>query len=70
MEVDVMRELQSSELVLVSGATGQCTPENSGSGNTYGGVSDPSSVAQDLIEIYEGAIEVTSYIIERVAKSL
>lgn len=65
-----MRELETNELMFVSGATGRCTPENSGSGNTYGGVSDPGSVANDMIQIYEGAIEVTSYIIERVAKAL
>ena len=70
MEVDVMRELTSNELALVSGASGQCTPANSEGGNTYGGVSDTTSVAQDMINIYEGAVEFTSYVIERVVKSL
>lgn len=70
MEVDVMRELTANELDFVSGATGQCTPENSGGGNNYAGVTDPGSVADDLIEIYEGAIEFTSYVIERVAGAL
>jgi hypothetical protein len=64
MEVDVMRELTKAELSFVSGGTGQCTPANS-----YGGVSNTSSVGNDLINIYEGVVGFASHVIERVANS-
>jgi bacteriocin-like protein len=63
-----MRELTTSELACVSGGTGVCTSENSG--NDYGGITDTGSVGQELIEIYEGLVEATSHIIERVANAL
>ena len=63
-----MRELNTAELEFVSGGEGVCTPENSG--NVIAGVSEPSSLGKDLIDIYEGLIEATSYVIERVAISL
>jgi hypothetical protein len=65
MEVDVMRELTTEELSFVSGGTGQCTSD----GNTYGGVSDTTTIGEDLINIYEGVVETASYIIERVANA-
>jgi hypothetical protein len=65
MEVDVMRELTKAELSFVSGGIGECTPANS-----YGGVTDTSSFGSDLINIYEGAVRFTSYVIERVANAL
>ncbi len=65
-----MRELTSKELSFVSGAGDQCTPANSEGGNTYGGISDTTTLAQDMINIYEGAVAFTSYVIERVADSL
>lgn len=69
MEVDVMRELTRTELAFVAGGNNQqCTPSDSG--NNYGGVKEPSSVGQDLIEIYEGLVTATSHVIERVAKAL
>lgn len=61
-----MRELTMNEMRLVSGAGDECP---SGGGNNYGGVTEPSSVGEDMIGIYEGLIEATSYIIERVANS-
>ncbi len=64
-----MRELTSQELSFVSGAGDQCTAANS-DGNTYGGISDTTTLAQDMINIYEGAVAFTSYVIERVANSL
>lgn len=64
-----MRELNSNELALVSGAGDQCTPANS-DGNTYGGINDTTTLAQDMINIYEGAVAFTSYVIERVVNSL
>ena len=67
-EVNVMRELSVCEIAMVAGGGDQCTPEDGG--NSYGGVTDTSTVAQDLINIYEGLVEATSYIIERVANSL
>lgn len=62
-----MRELTLSEMNLVSGAGDDCS---SGGGNDFGGVTDPSSLGDDLIEIYEGLVAVTSHIIERVANAL
>jgi hypothetical protein len=64
MEVDVMRELTKAELSFVSGGTGQCTP-----GNSFGGVSNPSTLGNDLINIYEGVVAFASHVIERVANS-
>ena len=68
MEVDVMRELTRAELAFVAGGNNQqCTPSDSG--NNYGGVKEPSTVGQDLIEIYEGLVAATSHVIERVAEA-
>ena len=64
-----MRELTSEELSLVAGGTGECTPDTSTSTNNYNGVTDPSSVGGDLINIYEGVVAATSHMIERVANS-
>ena len=59
-----MRELTMSEIGLVAGAGGDCGGD---AGNSYGGVSDTTSLGSDLIEIYEALVEVTSHVIERVA---
>jgi hypothetical protein len=56
-----MRELTMEEINMVSGGGGDC------SGNNYAGVSDTSSVGDDLVAIYEGLVAATSHIIERVA---
>ena len=61
-----MRELTMSEIGFVAGGAEQCS---SGS-NNYGGVTDTASLGQDIIEIYEGLVAATSYIIERVANAL
>ena len=63
-----MRELTTSEVNFVSGGTGVCTPENSA--NDYAGITDTSSVGEDIVNIYEGLVEATSHIIERVANAL
>ena len=66
-----MRELTTAEIGFVSGGTGDtgvCTPANSG--NNYGGVSDTSSVGDELIELYEGLVAAASHVIERVADAL
>jgi len=63
-----MRELTLGELSLVSGGTGTCSAEDSG--NNYGGVTETDSLGQDLINIYEGLVEATSHVIERVAQAL
>ena len=63
-----MRELTVSEIGLVAGGTGQCTAADSG--NNYGGVTDTSSFGDDLVAIYEGLVQVTSHMIERVAEAL
>ncbi len=61
-----MRELKSSELIFVSGAGAGCS---GGSGNNIGGVTNSGGLGQDLINIYEGVVQATSYMIERVAKA-
>lgn len=60
-----MRTLTVTEMAAVAGGTGQCTASDGG--NNYGGVSDTGSFGDDLIEIYEGLVQATSHIIERVA---
>ncbi len=67
MEVDAMRELNSSELSFVSGAGDGCS---SGSGNDIGGVTDAEGLGRDLINIYEGVVQAVSHVIERVANAL
>ena len=63
-----MRLLHEQELGFVSGAVAQCTPENTR--NNYGGITDPSGIGQDLINVYEGLVAATSHVIERVASAL
>lgn len=63
-----MRELTNLEIACVAGAGDSC-PVGDG-GNDYGGVTEPESVGQDLIDIYEGLVAATSHIIERVANAL
>lgn len=60
-----MRELSHKEIGIVSGGTGVCTPENS-----YGGVTNTSTVGTDLINFYEGLVMFTSHVIERMHKAL
>ena len=61
-----MRELKTSELSFVSGAGDGCS---GGSGNNIGGVTNSGGLGQDLINIYEGVVQATSYMIERVARA-
>lgn len=63
-----MRTLTVAETAWVAGGTGTCTPETSG--NDLGGIKDSGSFGQDLINIYEGLVRVTSHVIERVANAL
>lgn len=63
-----MRELTASEIGFVGGAAEQCRQEQGG--NNYGGVTDTSSFGDDLVEIYEGLVQLTSHMIERVANAL
>ncbi len=62
-----MRELTAGELDFVSGGGDSCTSDG---GNSYGGVTDTSELGKDIINAYEGLVEATSYIIERVAGAL
>ncbi len=62
-----MRTLTLSEINRVSGAGDDCS---SGGGNNYGGVTDTASLGEDLIEVYEGLVALTSHMIERVANAL
>ena len=63
-----MRELTMEEISRVSGGVGECTAQQSG--NNYGGITETSTLGQELIQIYEGVVEATSYVIERVANAL
>ncbi len=63
-----MRELTMNEIEFVSGGSGECTSEEGG--NEYAGISDTTTVGEDIINIYEGLVEATSHIIERVANAL
>lgn len=62
-----MRELTRSEIGFVSGAGDDCPSDG---GNNYGGITDPSSLGDEIVEIYEGLVAATSHIIERVANAL
>ena len=64
-----MRELTMSEIGLVSGGADNCPSDDSG-GNDYGGITDPKSVGEEIIDMYEGLVAATSHIIERVAGAL
>ncbi len=62
-----MRELTATELRFVSGGMAVCTAQFS---NSYGGVTNTGSIGRDLINFYEGLVEATSYVIERIANAL
>lgn len=61
-----MRVLTMGEIGRVTGGGGSCSSDG---GNNIGGITEPSSLGQDLIDIYEGLVSATSYVIERVAES-
>ena len=63
-----MRELSVNEMKMVAGGGDQCTPENSG--NNLGGIGNSESFGDYLIGIYEGVVQATSHVIERVANAL
>lgn len=63
-----MRELTSSEIGLVSGAGADCS--SGGGGNNIAGVTQPETIGEDLVKIYEGLVAATSHVIERVANAL
>jgi len=63
-----MRELTTTETEFVSGAGDECS--GGGSGNDLGGITNTSSVGDDLINIYEGVVQAVSHVIERVADAL
>lgn len=62
-----MRELTMNEMSLVAGAGDDCS---SGGGNNIGGITESSTVGDDLINIYEGVVAAVSHVIERVAGAL
>jgi hypothetical protein len=64
-----MRELTLQEIGFVFGGDGECSGGSEG-GNNIGGVTEPESLGDDLIAIYEGLVEAASHIIERVANAL
>ena len=68
-----MRNLTMAEIDFVTGGTGVCTPDNSGGGsggNNYSGITDTTTIGDDIINVYEGLVQATSHIIERVANAL
>ena len=62
-----MRELTLGEIQTVSGASEECPTV---SGNNIEGISDFEKIGDDLVAFYEGLVQVTSHIIERVANAL
>ncbi len=62
-----MRELTLNELQFVTGAGDECEDEG-GSPEVLGIPSD--DIADTIIDVYEGLVEATSHIIERVANAL
>ena len=62
-----MRALTLSEIQVVSGAGNECPAV---SGNNIEGITNFEAIGRDLIALYEGLIEATSYVIERVANAL
>ena len=62
-----MRALTEAELDFVSGGADKCSNEG---GNNFGGVTDTTTLSEDLINIYEALVDVTSHVIERVANAL
>ncbi|MGA8203020.1 MAG: hypothetical protein WB812_00790 [Woeseiaceae bacterium] len=60
-----MRVLTVEEIGRVAGGSSKCSQ-----GNNLGGISNPNSLGDDLIAIYEGLVAATSYVIERVANAL
>ncbi len=64
-----MRALTNIEIATVAGGAGEC-PAPAPEGNNLGGVSDAENLGDDLINIYEGLVEATSHIIERVANAM
>jgi len=70
-----MRELTVNEMEWVAGGGKNCrrtaldAAGGGTRGNEYGGISDTYSVGDDFINIYEGLVNFTSHVIERVANS-
>ena len=62
-----MRELTMSEIRMVSGAGDGC--RSGVSGNSIEGISNFQQLGNDLVAFYEGLVQVTSHIIERIADS-
>ena len=65
-----MRVLSVEEMDLVAGAGEECASSSETSGNNLGGVTNSGQIGQDIVNIYEGAVEAMSHIIERVANAL
>lgn len=63
-----MRELTKSEIHMVSGAGDECP--SGASGNDIEGITNFEQLGDDLVAFYEGLVQVTSHIIERVAGTL
>ena len=64
-----MRDLSMNEIRMVSGAGDECS-SGASDGNSYGTINDTTTVGDEIINLYEGLVEATSHIIERVANAL
>jgi len=60
-----MRELTRGEIGRVTGGGDSCSDGS----NNIGGIGDAESIGGYLIDVYDGLVAFTSYVIERVAKS-
>ncbi len=65
-----MRQLNADELTCFAGGTDEMTCTPTTALNDYNGVTNTTTVGQDLINIYEGFVMATSHVIERVATAL
>jgi len=63
-----MRELTLNEIEMVSGAGDECPGDTSG--NSIEGISNFEKFGDDMVALYDGLVQVTSHIIERVANAL
>ena len=60
-----MRNLNREEICFVSGAGDTCD-----AGDATSAVGNQTTLAQDITNAYEGLIEATVYVMERVAKAV
>ena len=65
-----MRELTLNEMQWVSGAGDDCSNDGGDGASPLGPIQNTETIGEQAIDVYEGMIELTSHIIERVAEAL